>query len=165
MKKILPVQALGLESWSLIKQKYQCPQASLLITCELIFLSTGNLLEKNRTKSGLSKQKVLEQYGGSYKNQSEKSQQGPERAASPSQEKERTESSGARATVGPRLNHSLLCTNSVPYIHLCSTLTLCISMVFSPNNELVKNRNNVPLIPMCLVSFAHSAWHTGTRNI
>ena len=41
---------------------------SLLITRELIFLSTENPLEKkNRTKSGLLKQNVLEQYGGGHR--------------------------------------------------------------------------------------------------
>lgn len=38
-------------------------------------------------------------------------------------------------------------------------------MVFSPNDELLENRNRVSLISACLVSPACSAWHTGARCI
>lgn len=57
IKKLLLAQTLDLEK-VLDKQKCHCPWGitkSLLINCELILLSTGNPLERNRSNSGLPK--------------------------------------------------------------------------------------------------------------
>ena len=60
--------------------------------------------------------------------------------------------------------HDELVTQSLPplrrlRLYLIYTFVLRsllrISVVFSPDNELVKNRNRVPLVSVCLVSLAH----------